>query len=187
MKNSHTYHFTLVLKNVDEHTINLEDSLYECGCDDALINYRDGAVYLDFDRDATSFEDAVISAIKHVKSSSIYAEVASVAPDNLVTAVEIAKRLNVSRQTVSLWIKKSRRKLFPHPIMRLTEASPLWNWSDVVRWLYSNKLITDESLIEKAEFISNINAALEECDSKIREMRYALLKKIERRDAKQAR
>lgn len=35
-----TYQFTLVLKNINEHTDSLEDSLFEAGCDDALINFR---------------------------------------------------------------------------------------------------------------------------------------------------
>lgn len=93
-----TFEFTLVLKHVKETTPFLEDNLYEAGCDDALIQYRNGAVYLDFDREATSLEDAVISAIKDVKSAPLFAEVASVTPENLVTEAEIAKRLNKSRQ-----------------------------------------------------------------------------------------
>ncbi len=84
------------------------------------------------DREAASLEEAVISAIKDVKSASTDVEVASVAPENLVTESEIAKRLNKSRQTVSLWIKGARRKAFPHPVMRLSEKSPLWNWSEPV-------------------------------------------------------
>ena len=77
MKSRKTFQFTLVLKNV---THNLEDSLFEAGCDDAFINFRNEAVYLDFDRKASSLEEAVISAIKDVQSSSVDAEVASVTP-----------------------------------------------------------------------------------------------------------
>ena len=177
--------FTLILKNVKETTLHLEDSLYEAGCDDALINFRNGAVYLDFDREATSLEEAVISAIKDVKSASVDAEIASVTPENLVTEAEIAKRLNTNRQTVSLWIKGERRKLFPHPIMRLSEKSPLWNWSDVVNWLYDNKIINDKELVENALFFANINAALEERDKQTRETRHSLLEKIEFQDLHQ--
>jgi len=178
MKAKKTFEFTLVLKNVDETTPDLEDSLYEAGCDDALINFRNGAVYLDFDREAVSLEEAVISAIKAVKSSSVDAEVASVAPENLVTESEIAKRLNKSRQIISLWIKGERRKLFPHPVMRLAEKSPLWSWSEVVTWLFDNKIINDKELVDKAIFFSNINAALDERDKKTREIRHSLLERI---------
>ncbi len=68
-KKQNIYQFTLVLKNVDEDTPNLEDSLFQAGCDDSLINFRNGTVYLDFDREATSLEEAVMSAIKNVVSS----------------------------------------------------------------------------------------------------------------------
>src|SRR5579872_2338859 len=113
MKPIKTFQFTIVLKNLPENINNLEDSLYEAGCDDALVNFRNGAVYLDFDRTASSLEEAVVSAIKNIQSMD--AEVASVAPDNLVTESEIAKRLQVTRQTVSLWIKRKRRQSFPYP------------------------------------------------------------------------
>src|SRR5215208_2964711 len=118
-KISKTYQFTLVLKNVDENTPGLEDSLYEVNCDDALINFRNGAVYLDFDRAATSLEQAVISAIRDIESASIDAIVSHVAPEDLVTESEVAKRLEMKRQAVSLWIKGERRKSFPKPVMKL--------------------------------------------------------------------
>jgi len=72
------YQFILVLGNVKEATPNLEDSLFEAGCDDALINFRNGMVNLDFDREAHSREEAVLSAIKSVESSSVRAVVVSV-------------------------------------------------------------------------------------------------------------
>ncbi len=173
-----TFEFTLVLKYVDETTPHLEDSLYDAGCDDALVQYRNGAVYLDFVREAASLEEAVISAIKDVKSTSTFAEIASVTPENLVTEAEIAKRLNKSRQIVSLWIKGQRRKSFPHPVMRLAEKSPLWSWSEVVTWLYDNKIIKDKELVDRALFFANINAVLEEPDKKTREIRHSLLERI---------
>lgn len=68
MKQTKTYQFTLALKNVDEKTASLEDSLYEAGCDDALINFRNDTAYLEFDRESSSFEEAVSSAIRDVRS-----------------------------------------------------------------------------------------------------------------------
>ena len=174
------FQFTLVLKNVDENTPNLEDSLYEAGCDDALINYRNGAVYLDFDRESVSLEESVISAIKDISAASIEIEVASVAPENLVTEMEISKRLNTSRQAISLWTKGERRGSFPHPVMRLAEKSPLWKWDEVSEWAYQNNVIKDKEIVQDAEFLANINAALEEQDKKTRDIRNKLLKKIER-------
>jgi len=62
--------FTLILKNVDENTLGLEDALYAAHCDDALINFRNGTVFLDFNRKAPSFKEAIISAIKQVESTA---------------------------------------------------------------------------------------------------------------------
>ena len=174
-----TYQFTLVLKGVNQDTPDLEDSLYEAGCDDALINFRDGTVFLDFDREDTSLEEAVISAIKNVRSSTIDAEIASVAPENLVTESEIAKRLNKSRQAVSLWIKGSRRELFPQPIMHLAGRSPLWKWSEVTQWLYVNKIIITNELVDNAAFIVNINAAIERIDANTKRKRSVLFNKLD--------
>lgn len=178
MKTPNTYKFTLALKNVDESTDHIEDSLFEAGCDDALINFKNGAVYLEFERESDSLEEAVVSAIKNVQSSSVEADVAFVAPENLVTESEISKRLQVSRQIVSLWIKGQRRKAFPYPVMRLSEKSSLWKWDEVCLWLYENKMVKDASLLENALFFSNINAALEERDNKSKEMRHHLLERI---------
>lgn len=178
MKKNKIYRFTLILKNVHENTTHLEDSLYEANCDDALVHTKHNAVYLEFDRKAVSLEEAVISAIKDVQSSSIQADIASVAPENFVTEAEIAKRLKTSRQTVSLWIKGKRRKYFPQPIMHLAQKSSLWKWSEVCVWLYENQIIVDKNQVEEALFFSNINAALEERDSKAREIRHYLLERI---------
>ncbi len=76
------FNFTLVLKNVDDKTAGLEDSLYRAGCDDAMITFRNGTVYLDFERKDTSFESAVMKAIQEVESSSIGAIAENVAGED---------------------------------------------------------------------------------------------------------
>lgn len=183
-KTKQSFQFTLVLKNVTENTDGLEDSLYEAGCDDALINFRNNAVFLDFDRESNSFEEAVISAIKQVETASINAVVTSIAPEDLVTMSEAAKRLNKSRQVLSLWINESRRKStampFPPPTMKLTDKSPLWKWREIVEWLYFHNLIKEKELVEKAIFLEHLNAVLDERDEYVRKMRKNLLGKISR-------
>ncbi len=176
------YQFTLVLNHVDEHTPNLEDSLYESGCDDALINFRNGTVYLDFDRKAVSLEEAVLSAIKNVESSSVKPIVVTVAPENLVTESEIAKRLKIGRQAVSLWIKGQRRshQSFPRPIMKLSDKSPFWKWREVVEWLYKSNYLNEKEIVENALFLETLNAVLEERDEGVKKYRQGLLRKIER-------
>lgn len=90
------FQFTLVLENVDEHSNDLEDILYEAGCDDALISTKNGTVFLGFDREATSLEEAIISAIKNLHSKKI--QVAGIAPDTLVTESKITIRKSVSKR-----------------------------------------------------------------------------------------
>lgn len=176
----HIYQFSLILTNVDDKTPNLEDSLYQAGCDDALINFRSGTVYLDFDREATSFAQAVIQAIQDVESSTIHAIVTSVAPDILVTESDVAKRLHIKRQTVSLWINGSRRKkpLFPKPVMRLSDRSPMWKWSEVTVWLDQHDLISDKEIIENAILIDCFNFVLEKRNTPIKKECQQLFKKI---------
>lgn len=177
-----SYQFTLILKNVNEGTANIEDSIYEAGCDDALINFRNNAVFLDFDREATSFEEAVITAIKQVESASVKAIVISVAPEDLVTMSEAAKRLNKTRQVLFLWINEERRKStsmpFPLPTMKLADKSPLWRWREIIEWLYFHNLIKEKELIDNAIFIEHLNAALQERDLQTRKCRESILKKL---------
>ena len=175
------YQFTLVLSGVDDKTQQLEDKLYEAGCDDALINFRNGTVYLDFEREAVSFEEAVISAIKAIEQTTLGAIVVSVSPDNFVSESDIAKRLHTNRQRVSLWVKGARRTKhpFPNPVMKLTGKSPLWRWLDVVKWLQRHKELTDPTLLEEAQLIESVNIALLDRDKTIRSYKNKLLRKLQ--------
>lgn len=78
-----TFQFTLILNNTDKYMAKLEGNLYQAGCNDALINIKDGAVYLDFDRSAFSLKGAIVSAIKQVESSLPGAIVGGVMLNNL--------------------------------------------------------------------------------------------------------
>ena len=174
------FNFTLILSNVDENTPTLEDSLFEAGCDDALIHFRNGAVYLDFDRQAPSIDDAIISAIKHVESASLGIKVIGIGPDDYVNESEMAKRLRIKRQLVSLWVKGERRvKIpFPKPVMKISERSPLWRWYEVLQWLHQQSQIQDLQMIETAKFIENINAVLLERDQDVRDYRQKILAQL---------
>lgn len=179
------YNFTLVLSGVTKDTDGLEDALFEAGCDDALINFRNGTVYLDFDREARDIEEAIFSAIKQVESVPNII-VVNVAPDDYVTESEVAKRLHVKRQAVSLWFKGERhaKNPFPSPIMKLTEKSPLWRWSDVLEWLYQQKKVTDAELLDHAKFIGTLNIALMGRDSHTKNESKRIFKKLEKNNQK---
>lgn len=79
-KQTHT--FTLILSGLTELTDDVSDALFETGCDDALVGIRDGVVFLDFDREASSFHEAVQSAIADVEGAGIGATVLRVEPED---------------------------------------------------------------------------------------------------------
>ena len=54
--------FTLEVAGIDPNRDGFEDALYDAGCTDALIAVIDGKVFLDFDREGPSFQQAVNSA-----------------------------------------------------------------------------------------------------------------------------
>ena len=157
-----THQFMLVLACVADDTANLEDLLFKGNCSDALIHFRNKAVFLDFTRDAENFETAVISAVNDVENALPNAIVTSVAPDNFVSEAYIAKRINTKRQTVSLWVKGARKSNipFPKPVLKLTEKSPLWNWHEIAQWLYDQDIIEDINVVKNAEFIKDLNSIL---------------------------
>jgi hypothetical protein len=129
------YEFTLILSGVPELTREVLDAFYEAGSDDALIGMRDGVAYADFCREADSLPEALLSAIRDVEAAGVGARVEHVEPDELVTMSEIARRLRVSREGVRKRVAGLRGPgNFPPPAGSLTQRSPLWHWTDVVRW-----------------------------------------------------
>lgn len=179
-KMSNLYQFTLILDCVDETTPGLEDALFEAGCDDALINYKNGTVFLDFDREGENLENTIISAIKDIESANIGARIISVAPEHLVNLSDIAERVSMTRQAVSLLIQGARGSgNFPKPILKISNKSPLWRWSAVAEWFYQQGKISDPNVIESAYIFEDINAALELRDNVSIKHREKILSKLE--------
>ncbi len=65
------YQFTLILSGVAEITPELADALYTATGGDIELNRCNGVAYLEFDRDADSLEDAVLSAITQVENAEV--------------------------------------------------------------------------------------------------------------------
>jgi hypothetical protein len=90
----------------------LENTLFEAGCSDALLGTRDGMVYLDFDREAPSFSEAVSTAIRDVKKAGY--QVARVEPDQELIYEEVAcKRAPVKKRakpaSLAEWVKSKMK------------------------------------------------------------------------------
>jgi len=151
------HRFTLILADVSKIDEQLEDRVFEAGCDDALLAERDGVVYLDFDRSASSFEGALRSAMDDVESCGM--EVARVEPDDLVNQSQIADRVGRSRESIRLLISGARGPgTFPPPVSGVKGKMRIWNWSEVARWLASHSLI-DESEMRQAALVAEVNWA----------------------------
>lgn len=179
---SKIYQFTLVLDGVDEHTPNIEDVLFEAGCDDALINYKNGTVYLDFDREGDDLEQVIISAIKDVEGVNMGATTVSVAPEHLVNLSDIAERISMTRQAVSLFMLGERGMGgFPKPVLKIANKSPLWRWSAVAEWFYQQGKIKDHSIIDYANIVEDINSVLELRNKKVFDHRKKILTQLQQR------
>lgn len=69
------HRFTLVFSVGTELTRKVRDAFFEAGCDDALLGMRNGEVFLDFDRRAKSFREALLSALADVDRAGLGAEI----------------------------------------------------------------------------------------------------------------
>src|SRR5690625_502286 len=126
------YEFTLVIETQAGFENGLEDALFEAGCDDATLFFRQGIACLDFDRESEDRESAIISAIQQVEQTGLNLWVKRVEPSDLVTSAEIARRLGRSRQSVQQLISGARGGGgFPLPIAGVTAKTILWSWQEV--------------------------------------------------------
>jgi hypothetical protein len=63
------FSFTLQVSGIDTERDDYEDTFYGKNCDDALIRVVNQTLFLDFDREADSYESAVASAIRDVEQA----------------------------------------------------------------------------------------------------------------------
>lgn len=156
-----SYNFSLVLSGVNIDTQDLEDKLFESGCDDALICFYGSTVYVEFDRDSSDLKSAIISAIKNIEQAGLNAKVKSVDAGDYVGLSDISGLTEISKQSIAL-LKDGKRGCggFPSPVQRLTTKQPLWRWGEVAEWLASNDKI-DNELAKNAAIIEAFNLALE--------------------------
>jgi hypothetical protein len=140
------YEFTIIASGLDPKADDFEDRFFEAGCGDSTITFQKGRIALEFTREAPSFADALVSAIRNVRAAG--AKVERVEPDYLVSLSDIAERTGLSRTAVSLFSKGERGKGFPAPIARLTTSSPLWDWVQVATWMRARQQVSDETVFE---------------------------------------
>ena len=64
-----TYEFDVVLSAAQEVTDDLADELFAAGCDDGTLTSCDGVVWMHFDREAASLEEAIHSAVAQIQNA----------------------------------------------------------------------------------------------------------------------
>lgn len=68
MKN---FRFTLCIEGPELSSTELESSLFDAGCDDATLSIQGEQGYLQFNREASNMEQAVVSAMNQIERSGL--------------------------------------------------------------------------------------------------------------------
>jgi hypothetical protein len=156
------YEFTLRfdVSSHAEEPAELIDKLGEHGCDDATIGVGiPGRLAMMFSREADSAEDAVLSAVRDVRSALPDAVLVEAAPD-LVGITEVAELVGKSRQNI--------RKLLigckcATPAPAHEGSVPLWHLAPVLVWLRNEKRYRiEDELLELAGTTMRLNVAANE-------------------------
>ena len=82
-----TYEFDVVLKEVSEVTDDQADRLFAAGCDDGTPAACNGVAWIHFDREATSLDDAILSAVTQVQAAGFMVSKVELAVDAAVSLV----------------------------------------------------------------------------------------------------
>lgn len=133
------------------------ESLYEGGCDDALIGVgKQGLIALNFTREAASAYEAVSSAIADVKTVIQQATLAEATPD-LVGLTDVAKLLGCTRQNIRKLVITNEPGV-PLPIYEGTPS--IWHLAEILMWLQKTKAHSiDPALLDIAKINMDINIA----------------------------
>ena len=61
-----TYEFSVVASGLDPQADDFERRFYEGRCDDATVSFQNGQIILDFEREANSITEAIVTAVRDV-------------------------------------------------------------------------------------------------------------------------
>lgn len=158
------YEFSIIASGLDPAADDFEARFYDGGCDDALVSFQKGHIIVDFAREAATVDEAIASAIENVMA--VGATVDRIEPDPLVSLSDIAERVGVTRQAVTMYAKGARGENFPAPSVKVTDDRPLWSWPSVAEWFFARGQLPEEALIE-AIVVKEANDAIASGDKSI--------------------
>lgn len=133
-----TYDFAFVL-DADPHDEAVEDMFLCEPFDDATLILQNGALAISFDRTEKTYKDAVLSAYTDIKAAGV--GIISFDPDYLVTATEIAKRVQLSKAVISKYTHPALENGFPAPVRGVLSNRPVYDWVPVSRWFMEQEKI----------------------------------------------
>lgn len=129
-----TYTFVLIVEGADLQTDSVLDALFKAGCDDGLVGATDRVQYVEFDREAPSLAEAILSAVADVESVPDLT-VSRIADAGLISMSAIAARTGRTRESVRLLIAGDRGPGgFPSPVTDPRSKWRLWRSDEVDDW-----------------------------------------------------
>ncbi|WBY02783.1 DNA-binding protein [Ramlibacter tataouinensis] len=136
----------------------LVERLYEAGCNDATIGIGlPGYIGLDFIREASSAEEAVVSAISDVLNAIPRARLVEAAPD-FVGLTDVAEMVGVTRQNMRKLMVNHPEK-FPAPVHG--GSASIWHLASVLQFLQERDYDVRYELYEVARAAMKVNIAKE--------------------------
>lgn len=154
-----TFSFTLIVDGPDLQDAEVVDALFEAGCGDALVGSTDGVQFLDFDREADTLGEAVLSAVGDVESVEELS-VARIADAGLITMADIASRTGRTRESVRLLVAGKRGPGgFPPPATNPRSRYRLWRAREVEHWMKA--YLGEEAEWREDLFLTVLNLGLE--------------------------
>lgn len=153
------HEFTMVVESVDLDVQDGEIATLDERFDGLTWGESDGRVAVTAEVDGETLVRAVTGAVAAVESIPT-ARVVRVGPDQYVSQAEIARRIGVSRQYVSLLTSGARGPGdFPNPTAG-SGRSAVWQWPAVADWLVRSGLSAAERNHDDAVYAA-VNARLE--------------------------
>ena len=135
------------------------DALAEAGCDDATVGIgQQGRIALDFNREAATALEAIVSAVQAVKAAIPGAELVEASPD-FVGLTDVADLVGCTRQNIR---KLMINNLATFPVAVHEGSQAIWHLRPVLAWFSeTQKRAIDHSLVEISEVTMKVNLAKE--------------------------
>jgi hypothetical protein len=121
---------------------------------------NDGIFEAEFERPASTFAAAVLSALADLQRVFPEAELVRVEPDDLTTISGIAERIGRSHESIRLLVQGKRGPgNFPRSASAPEAKPQVWRWHEVVDW-FEREMNVQVPDAENARFLAMLNDIL---------------------------